>query len=115
MSRPLLPPPPHAEKNFHLAGRHGLGYESLESQLLLLEVVGGRVLNLELSHGVAHGSLDLLLGTTLDLVAQGWVGNDLLNAGDVGLELLSGLELLAESVIAGLELLGIYSMFSKLS
>ena len=89
---------------FFLAGGHGLGDQALEGQLLLLEVIGGRVLNLELGHGVAESRLDLLLVSALQLHGHGGVGDDVLNTGDVRLELLAGLELLGESLVAGLEL-----------
>jgi hypothetical protein len=91
----------------HLTGGHGLGHQSLKSKLLLLEVVSRRVLNLELAHGLAEGLLNLVLLSALELERQCWVGDDLLNAGDVGLELLLGLEALAESLIVGLELLSL--------
>lgn len=92
-----------------LSGGHGLCDESLQSKLLLLEILGGGVLDLELSHGVAESRLDLVLVATLDLEGHAWVSDDLLNTGDVGLELLAGLEALAESLVAGLELGGIYT------
>lgn len=93
--------------HFHisrLAGGHGLGDQALEGKLLLLEVLGGGVLDLELGHGVAESRLDLLLVATLELHGHGGVGDDLLNTGDVGLELLARLELLGELLVAGLEL-----------
>jgi hypothetical protein len=90
--------------SLRLAGGHSLGDQALESQLLLLEVLGGGVLDLELSHGVAEGRLDLLLVATLELHRHAGVGDDLLNTRDVRLELLTGLELLGESLVAGLEL-----------
>lgn len=67
----------------NLPGGHGLGHQPLEAELLLLEVLGARVLNLQLAHGLAEGLLDLLLLTALELEAQRWVGDDLLHAGDV--------------------------------
>lgn len=87
-----------------LAGSHGLGDQALEGKLLLLEVLGGGVLNLELGHSVAEGRLDLLLVAALELQGHGGVGDNLLNTGDVRLELLAGLETLGEIIIAGLEL-----------
>lgn len=93
--------------HFHisrLAGGHGLGDQALEGKLLLLEVLGGGVLDLELGHGVAESRLDLLLVATLELHGHGGVGDDLLNTGDVRLELLARLELLGELLVAGLEL-----------
>lgn len=90
-----------------LSRRHGLGYESLQGELLLLEVLGRRVLDLQLAHSLAEGLLDSLLLAALELQRHCGVGDDLLNAADVGLELLLGLEALAESVIGGLELLGV--------
>lgn len=66
-----------------LTGAHGLCDNTLQSQLLLLQVIRGRVLNLELSHGIAESGLDLLLGPTLDLERHCWVGNNLLNSRDV--------------------------------
>lgn len=91
----------------HLSGRHGLGDKALEGELLLLEVVGGGVLDLELGHGVAESGLDALAVAALHLDGHTGVGDDLLNAGDVGLELLAGLEALGESLIGGLVLLGV--------
>ena len=90
-----------------LSGRHGLGDNSLEGQFLLLQVLTAGVLDLELSHGIRESALDLLLLATLELHGHGWVGNNLLNTADVRLELLSGLELLGESVIGTLELGGV--------
>jgi hypothetical protein len=91
----------------HLSGRHGLGDETLQGELLLLEVVGGALAELKSSHGVADGGLDLLLLSALELQGQSGVGHDLLNAANVGLKLLLGLELLLESVVVALESLGI--------
>jgi hypothetical protein len=91
----------------NLAGGHGLGDHSLQCKLLLLQVIGGGILDLELSHGIAESRLDLVLGSTLELEGHGGVGDDLLDSRDVGLELLSGFELLAESLVAVLELLRI--------
>jgi hypothetical protein len=92
----------------HLPCGHGLGNQALESELLLLEVLGGGVLNLELGHGVAESGLNALLVATLELHGHTGVRDDLLNTGDVGLELLARLELLGESLVAGLELGSIY-------
>lgn len=58
-------------------------------------------------HSLRESVLNLGLGSSLELQAEGWVGDHLLNTGDVGLELLTGLELLGESIIGGLELLSI--------
>lgn len=90
-----------------LSGQHTLGNETLERQLLLLQVVRGRVVNLKLLHGVAESRLNLLASATLELEGHCRVADDLLNPGDVGLELLSGLVLLGESIVGALELLGI--------
>lgn len=90
-----------------LPGGESLGDDALEGELLLLEILGGGILDLELSHGVAESGLDLLLLAALQPDGGGGVGDHLLNAGDVGLELLSGLELLAEGLVGGLELLGV--------
>jgi len=91
----------------HLSGGHGLGHKTLEGELLLLEVVGTSVGDLEGSHGLGDLLLDLVLLATLELEGQGRVGDDLLNASDVGLKLLLGLEALAEGLVVGLELLGV--------
>lgn len=96
-----------------LSRGHGLGDETLEGELLLLEVLGGGVAELEGSHGVADGALDLLLLATLELEGEGRVGDDLLDTADVGLELLLGLELLAEGLVVGLESLGICGAVSE--
>lgn len=66
-----------------LSGGHGLGYQSLQRQLLLLEVIGCGLFDLELGHGVTEGGLDLLLVAALHLHRHAWVGDDLLNPGDV--------------------------------
>ncbi len=86
---------------------HGLGDKALEGQLLLLEIVGRRVLNLELSHGVAQRLLDLLLLAALELERQARVRDDIFNARDVRLKLLLRLKLLAEGLVVRLELLRI--------
>lgn len=96
-----LPTPPRLSRG------HGLGHKPLERKLLLLEVLGGRVLELEGTESLRHGLLNLLLLVTLDLERQGGVRDDLLDAGDIGLKLLLRLEPLAEGLIRGLELLGI--------
>ena len=93
----------------HLSRGHGLGDDTLQGKLLLLQVVGSGLLDLELGHGVAQGGLDLLLLATLQLEGQAGVRDDVLHTGDVGLELLPRLELLAEGLVAGLELGGIWS------
>lgn len=41
-----------------LSSGHSLGHGSLEGQLLLLEVLGARVLDLELLHSVGESLLD---------------------------------------------------------
>lgn len=98
----LLSPP-----GYHLAGSESLGDNTLQGELLLLQVLSRSILDLELGHGVAESRLDLLLLATLEPNGGGGVGDHLLNTGDVGLELLSGLELLAEGLVAGLELLSV--------
>lgn len=90
-----------------LAGRHGLGHETLESELVLLEVLGGGVGDLKSSHGLGDLLLDLVLLATLELEGQSGVGDDLLNTANVRLELLLGLEALAEGLVVALELLGV--------
>jgi hypothetical protein len=92
----------------HLPCGHGLGNQALEGELLLLEILGSGVLNLELGHGIAESGLNALLVATLELHGHARVGDDLLNTGDVRLELLARLELLGESLVAGLELGSIY-------
>jgi hypothetical protein len=96
-----------AQRRSRLSGRESLGDDALERELLLLEVLGGGVLNLELSHGVGESSLDLLLLATLEADGGGRVGDHLLNAGDVRLKLLPALELLGESLVGALELGGV--------
>jgi hypothetical protein len=90
-----------------LSGGESLGDNALERKLLLLQVLSGSILDLELSHGVRESRLNLLLLTALEADGCGRVGDHLLNTGDVRLELLPRLELLAESLVAGLELLGV--------
>lgn len=92
----------------NLAGGHSLGDETLKGQFLLLQVIRSGVVDLELAHGVAQSRLDLLLVATLELEGHGGIGDDLLNTGNVGLELLTSLKLLAEFFVAGLELGGIW-------
>lgn len=97
----------------HLPCGHGLGNQTLKSKLLLLEVLGGRVLNLELGHGIAESGLNALLVAALELHGHTGVGDNLLDTGDVRLELLARLEALGESLIAGLELGSIYKSSSQ--
>lgn len=99
--------PPSVVNALRLSGREGLGDNALERQLLLLQVISRSILNLELSHGVAESRLNLLLLATLEADSGHGVGDHLLNTGDVRLELLPRLELLAEGLVAGLELGGI--------
>jgi len=99
----------------NLAGGESLGDNTLERQLLLLEILGRSILDLELTHSLAKGRLDLLLLATLELERQGRVRDHLLNTRDVRLELLPRLELLAESLIAALELGGIYILLVSCS
>lgn len=91
----------------HLSGGHGLGDKALEGELLLLEVLSRAVAELKSSHGVADGVLDLLLLASLELEGQSRIGDNLLNTADVRLKLLLGLESLLESVVVGLESLGV--------
>jgi hypothetical protein len=97
-----------SRRKTNLAGGHGLGDHSLQGKLLLLQVIRGGIFDLELSHGVAESRLDLVLSSALELERHGGVRDDLLNSRDVGLELLSRLELLAERLVAVLELLRIW-------
>jgi hypothetical protein len=90
-----------------LSGGESLGDDALERKLLLLQVISRSILDLELGHGVRESRLNLLLLAALEADRCGRVGDHLLNAGDVRLELLPRLELLAESLVAGLELLGV--------
>lgn len=62
-----------------------------------------------MGHGIAESRLNLVLGSALDLEGHGRVRDNLLDSRDVGLELLSSLELLAEGLITVLELLGIWT------
>lgn len=91
----------------HLPGGESLGDGALEGELLLLELLGAGVLDLELGHGVAEGRLDLLLLATLELHRGARVRDHLLDTRDVGLELLPRLEALGEGLVRRLELLGI--------
>lgn len=90
-----------------LSGGESLGDDALEGELLLLEVLGGRVLDLELGHGVGESGLDLLLLAALEADGGGGVRDHLLDAGDVRLELLPALELLGEGLVGALELGGV--------
>lgn len=93
--------------HLHLAGSHGLGDKALQGELLLLQVLGGGILDLQLSHGIAESRFNLLLVATLQLHGHAGVGDDLLNPRDVRLKLLARLEFLGESIVAGLELGGV--------
>ena len=93
----------------HLSGGESLGDGALESKLLLLQVISAGILNLELGHGIAESRLDLLLLAALEPHGGSGVRDHLLDTGDVRLELLSGLELLAESLVAALELGSVWS------
>lgn len=95
-----------------LAGGHGLGDQTLERQLLLLELLGGRILNLQSGHGLTDLGLDLVLLAALQLQGQSGVGDDLLDVTDVVLQALLGLEALAEGLVVALELLGVYNKTS---
>lgn len=95
-----------------LAGRHGLGDGTLEGELLLLQVISGALAELELCHGLAHGVLDLLLLSTLKFECQGGIRNDVLDPGDVRLELLLRLVLLGELLVVGLVFLGLCLLLS---
>ena len=90
-----------------LAGRHSLGDNSLQCELFLLQVIRCWVLNLKLSHGIAESGLDLVLCSALKLEGHGWVRNNFFHSWDICLKLLSRLELLAESLVGGLEFLGV--------
>jgi hypothetical protein len=94
-------------KEVRLAGRHSLSDNTLQRKLLLLQVISTGVLDLELLHGIRESRLNLLTGSTLELEGHGGIRNNLLNTGDVRLKLLAGLVLLGESIVGGLELLGI--------
>lgn len=65
-----------------------LRYRTLKSEVLLLEVLGRGVLNLELGHGIRQSGLNLLLLAALELAGRERVGDHLLDTRDVGLELL---------------------------
>lgn len=90
-----------------LTSGHGLGDQSLERKLLLLQVISAGILDLQLAHGLAEALLNLVLLATLELERKSWVRDDLLDTGNVRLKLLLGLEALAEGFVIGLELLGI--------
>ena len=47
--------------------RHGLGDQTLQSKLLLLQIVTAAVFDFELCHSVAESCLDLFPGATLEL------------------------------------------------
>lgn len=113
----LLPRPysPENRKCVRLSGGHGLGHKALQGKLLLLQVFSRGVLDLQLAHSVAERLLDSLLLAALELQRHCGVGDDLLNTADVRLELLLSLEALAESVIGGLELLGLVDHVLNLS
>ena len=91
----------------HLPSGHSLSNESFEGKLLLLEILRSGIFDLELSHSIAESGFDLLLVTTLQLHRHGGIGDDLLDAGNVRLQLLAGLTLLCESLVARFELGGI--------
>lgn len=71
------------QQYLHLPGSHGLGHETLESKLLLLEVLGSRVLNLKLGHGITERGLNLFLVATLQLHGHGRVRDKLFNTRNV--------------------------------
>ena len=107
MHQHLLSVSASSRSELNLAGRHGLGNNSLQCKLLLLQVIRGGIFDLKLGHSLTEGGLDLVLGSALDLEGHSRVRNNLLDSRNVGLQLLSSLELLAESLIAVLELLRI--------
>ena len=92
-----------SRSKLNLAGRHSLGNNSFQRELLLLQVIRGGIFDLELGHSITEGRLDLLLLATLELDRCSRIRNHLFNTGNVGLELLSGLKFLAESLIARLK------------
>jgi len=73
----------HNHNHNALPGVHGPGHETLDGNLSLLEVLGRGVLNLELSHGITEGLLNLLLLAALQLHGQTWVRDLLLDTRDV--------------------------------
>lgn len=91
----------------HLSGGHCLGDKTLEGEFLFLQLFGRTVSDLESSHSLGDGLFNLLLLTTLELERQGRVGDNLLNATNVRLELLLRFKSLAESLVVALESLGI--------
>lgn len=90
----------HVVQCMHLPRGLSLSERTLKSKLLLLKVLGGGVLILKHSHGIAERSLDTALAT---LQATGGF-KYFLNTGDVTFELLAHLEALAEGLVGGLEL-----------
>lgn len=90
----------HVVQCMHLPRGLSLSERTLKSKLLLLELLGGGVLILKHSHGIAETSLDLSLAT---LQATGGF-EYFLNTGDVTFELLAHGEALAEGLVGGLVL-----------
>jgi hypothetical protein len=72
-----------AHQQSDLARGHGLGDQTLEGELVLLEILGGALVELEGGHSVADGALDLLLLATLELEGESRVGDDLLDTANV--------------------------------
>lgn len=92
----------------HLTRVLCLGHGSFQCHLGLLQLLASCRLQFQLGHGLLEGILNGLAAATLDAGREQWVVHGLLDMGNVLLELLLGLELLGESIIAGLELLGVW-------
>ena len=88
---------------------------TLDAQLRLPELIGGRVLDLELLEGTGELSLDLRLGTTLELHGELGAGDGVLDLVDVGLEIGLRLVTSREVLISLLELLSILDHLLDLS
>ena len=88
---------------------------TLNAKLRFPELIGGRVLDLELLEGTGELSLNLRLSTTLELEGELGAGDGVLDLVDVGLEV--GLRLVAggEVLVGLLELLGILDHLLNLS
>lgn len=80
MHQHLLSVSASSRSELNLAGRHGLGNNSLQCKLLLLQVIRGGIFDLKLGHSLTEGGLDLVLGSALELQRHGGVRDDLLNS-----------------------------------
>ena len=91
-----------------MSGRsHGLLQSPLDTELSLLELIGGGILLLELLESLGNLRLDVGSCSSLHLGSKLWGRDGLLASVEVGLEVRLGLVSGREVLVGVLELLGI--------